>query len=49
MLANQLAMFISTHALREEGDDGGRDTPWVYQDISTHALREEGDSKCAGK
>src|SRR5699024_9181504 len=32
----------STHALREEGD-GGRDTPWVYQDISTHALREEGD------
>ena len=34
--------YISTHALREEGDvSNGFSGRWV--DISTHALREEGD------
>ena len=33
---------ISTHALREEGDEVG-DVGFTLWDISTHALREEGD------
>ena len=42
--AHLLALPISTHALREEGDFAGG---WGHSDvngmISTHALREEGD------
>ena len=40
--------YISTHALREEGDLVGFSPP-IKIIISTHALREEGDSKCAIK
>ena len=36
---------ISTHALREEGDDLGQGLHLVGT-ISTHALREEGDPPC---
>ena len=35
--------FISTHALREEGDRGPRRRCDRPRAISTHALREEGD------
>ena len=35
--------IISTHALREEGDDIFEDVRKRLADISTHALREEGD------
>ena len=44
-----LSMVISTHALREEGDNKCPEPFWAQSRISTHALREEGDSKCAGK
>ena len=37
-----LVTIISTHALREEGDEVG-DVGFTLWDISTHALREEGD------
>ena len=37
-------MFISIHALREEGD-AGTSGAGVLGKISIHALREEGDSK----
>ena len=37
-------MHISIHALREEGDMGGRVTEKQSLIISIHALREEGDS-----
>ena len=40
---------ISTHALREEGDQVGYHLDGGVILISTHALREEGDSKCAIK
>ena len=36
-------MFISIHALREEGDELGLCAPCDALDISIHALREEGD------
>ena len=36
--------FISTHALREEGDYDDGETLWITR-ISTHALREEGDCR----
>ena len=36
-------MHISIHALREEGDMGGRVTEKQSLIISIHALREEGD------
>ena len=36
---------ISIHALREEGDLGGKAPITAYTDISIHALREEGDHK----
>ena len=35
---------ISTHALREEGDQALALQPEVPRLISTHALREEGDA-----
>ena len=34
---------ISTHALREEGDQDVLQAGWLLHGISTHALREEGD------
>ena len=37
------ALYISTHALREEGDDKARPRVEIEITISTHALREEGD------
>ena len=37
-------LYISIHALREEGDDGG-DPLMVPMLISIHALREEGDGR----
>ena len=37
------APFISIHALREEGDQGGADETGQHE-ISIHALREEGDA-----
>src|SRR5699024_7605075 len=36
--------YISTHALREEGDGHRLLSPSTSQRISTHALREEGDA-----
>ena len=36
-------VYISTHALREEGDLWKFTPPVMSTDISTHALREEGD------
>ena len=36
-------VFISIHALREEGDFVGVIIPQFVQKISIHALREEGD------
>ena len=38
-----MALAISTHALREEGDDATGKLDVVAAMISTHALREEGD------
>ena len=44
-----LRQLISTHALREEGDDNHHIDAVRYATISTHALREEGDDgRCAG-
>ena len=37
------SISISTHALREEGDEIAPQWTYAYIDISTHALREEGD------
>ena len=37
-------IYISIHALREEGDDVAEGST-VLMDISIHALREEGDSR----
>ena len=37
------AVSISTHALREEGDQGPAGNGMAHLRISTHALREEGD------
>ena len=42
-------IFISIHALREEGDPEGAVLCHQPQRISIHALREEGDSKLADK
>ena len=42
LLFGALFCHISTHALREEGDDPETDIP-IHKLISTHALREEGD------
>ena len=36
-------LFISIHALREEGDFGPIPDAHAFRDISIHALREEGD------
>ena len=38
------AVSISTHALREEGDQGPAGNGMAHLRISTHALREEGDN-----
>ena len=38
-----LAVAISIHALREEGDDAAVKNTAQVVDISIHALREEGD------
>ena len=40
---------ISTHALREEGDDLDRRVAALEAEISTHALREEGDCPQCGR
>ena len=40
-----MAVSISIHALREEGDDNSRTVASKPKGISIHALREEGDSK----
>ena len=40
-------VYISTHALREEGDVGKMHTNGITYEISTHALREEGDKSGA--
>ena len=37
-------LAISTHALREEGDESQPSLSWYINKISTHALREEGDN-----
>ena len=39
---NGSCWIISIHALREEGDTGGKSIPQI-REISIHALREEGD------
>ena len=45
----QETIWISTHALREEGDGLPSDYTSAPMRISTHALREEGDTgRCAG-
>ena len=41
--------YISTHALREEGDGKLIQVPCGHCEISTHALREEGDVKSPKK
>ena len=41
-------VYISIHALREEGDPGSRH-PDHPASISIHALREEGDSRPASR
>ena len=43
MIAQQWAIIISIHALREEGDVN-EDGEAVIENISIHALREEGDA-----
>ena len=37
------SLFISIHALREEGDAESAERETVDEEISIHALREEGD------
>ena len=38
-------LYISIHALREEGDEGGGIPDAAMLTISIHALREEGDRR----
>ena len=38
-------LFISIHALREEGDTATGDYLTLKAEISIHALREEGDNR----
>ena len=50
--AGRYWVFISIHALREEGDSLARVRAGVCQrrdDISIHTLREEGDRAGAGR